>query len=371
MRASPVGQVLIVATDTVARGLLVRLLQAEQYDCFAVASGREALDCLQRRTCNVMLCDAQLKDMDSSELLAQAERRAPMIEVILMGRSLQEPALGRAMRQGAFDCLEKPLQTSDVLVRVREAWDSSRSQAARLEGRRRKRGRAVGRRDGPELLPVAALADADESVGQGEAQRQGRLRRGARLTFEHGLFGGERLHVPEREGHVDRVGLRGVAQPLDQERNRGGLADAAQNLENPPPPVGVSAGAAIERDEGPHRVSPLVNELGGHGTAHQPRAAAVRAEAFEELANTRGHDGRGRRSSGRGRRWRRVHRDGGGTGWRRRRSGGRFAAAAGFREDGQGGQGRQSAGEPAHETCCIGQVAGKPRRRATSSASRR
>jgi len=221
-----IGQVLIVDTDDVARGLLARLLQSVQYDCVAVSSGQDALSSLQRRAFDVMLCDTGLEDMASARLVEQVKKQAPTTEVILMARSLKAQAFGEAIRTGAFDFLQKPLQAGEVLVRVREARDLSRVLVLSSKARRRltqaldrvvaRRERAtrmaeqVNHREEPLPLPSGLARPFPKTLGQLRRRRLNHLRR-ARTVGERIRQRAEKLTQLARwhAGAVPAVGGAG------------------------------------------------------------------------------------------------------------------------------------------------------------------
>lgn len=207
-RSTAIGQVLIVDGDDVARGLLARLLQAAQYDCVAVSSGQEALDCLPRRSFDVMLCDTGPKDMGIVRLLDQVKQQAPTTKIILIARSLKAPTFGQAIRTGAFDFLRRPLQACEVLARVQEARDSSRALVLSREARRRLsqaldrvtalRARAtrmagqLDRRDEPLWPPSGLARPFPKSRSELRRRRLNHLRR-ARVVSEKIRWRAERL----------------------------------------------------------------------------------------------------------------------------------------------------------------------------------
>jgi len=114
-------RLLLVEDDTAVRRSIAETLADEGVDVHAVESGEQALARLAEVDPDVVLSDIRMGGMDGVELLKLVRERAPRIDVVLMTAFDDMPTVVRAMREGAFDFLVKPLKLQElraVLARV-------------------------------------------------------------------------------------------------------------------------------------------------------------------------------------------------------------------------------------------------------------
>ncbi len=102
--------------STLAERLRLRGIQAD-----TASSGLDALRHIAADVPHVVVLDVMMPGMGGIEVLQHIKRDHPQIPVILLTGigSTREGAEG--MRQGAFDCLIKPLQIGQLLEKIDEA----------------------------------------------------------------------------------------------------------------------------------------------------------------------------------------------------------------------------------------------------------
>jgi FixJ family two-component response regulator len=89
------------------------------------ASARDFLAAYHASARNCLVCDLRMPDMDGVELQKRLkEMDAPLPMIFLTGFAEVGVAV-TAMREGAFDFLEKPFSALALLGKIREALDSS------------------------------------------------------------------------------------------------------------------------------------------------------------------------------------------------------------------------------------------------------
>jgi len=81
--------------------------------CFALA--RECLDVLDARNCDILVTDVNMPGMDGIELLAHARRRNPALPVVIVTGYGDIPMAVRAVKAGAAEFVEKPLDQKTLL----------------------------------------------------------------------------------------------------------------------------------------------------------------------------------------------------------------------------------------------------------------
>ena len=124
-------RVLVVDDKENMRKLLTRIL-SEDYLVEEVEDGARALSLVATRPYDVVVTDIRMPGADGFELLGAVKARSPDTEVVLMTGYATVADAVRAMKQGAFDYLEKPFDPDAALGVVARAAERKRqSDAAR------------------------------------------------------------------------------------------------------------------------------------------------------------------------------------------------------------------------------------------------
>jgi DNA-binding NtrC family response regulator len=114
-------QILVVDDDDAVRETIAETLEEEGFGVETASGAESALAALARTPPDVVLSDIRMPGMDGLELLDLLRARAPDVDVLLMTAYEDMPTVARAMRDGAFDFLVKPLRPDrllEVLARV-------------------------------------------------------------------------------------------------------------------------------------------------------------------------------------------------------------------------------------------------------------
>src|SRR5918994_256481 len=129
--------ILIVDDEPGVRSALGGVLRDEGYDVDAFDSGEACLDRLARHVYDVVLLDVWLPGMDGLATLARMrERQLDAQVVIISGHGNVESAV-RAIKNGAFDFVEKPLSLEKTVLVVRNAMRQRHLEAENLALRAR------------------------------------------------------------------------------------------------------------------------------------------------------------------------------------------------------------------------------------------
>ncbi len=128
--------VLVVDDDADLRAFLSRALKVDGYPADSCASGEDALQHLAEREFAVVVADVFLKGLNGVELLKQVRERYPSTQVVLMGREVPTYTVVGAMRQGASDFVEKPIDADYFLLVVQRAVQRDRLARENLALRR-------------------------------------------------------------------------------------------------------------------------------------------------------------------------------------------------------------------------------------------
>jgi DNA-binding NtrC family response regulator len=129
-------RILITDDEPDMRWVLARIFGERGYEVVEAADGREALAAAQEQRIDVVLSDVRMPDLDGIELLAELARRDRDLPVVLLTALEDVQTAVGAMKQGAFDYLQKPFDQQRLLATVERAVEQRRLRAevARLRG---------------------------------------------------------------------------------------------------------------------------------------------------------------------------------------------------------------------------------------------
>ena len=115
--------ILVVDDELYIRESLEMILLYENYNVLKAANAKEALNYLNKsdELIDVMLLDIKMPGMDGMELLEKVKRKFSEIEIIMISGHADIPDAVNAIKKGAYDFLEKPLDENRILITVRNA----------------------------------------------------------------------------------------------------------------------------------------------------------------------------------------------------------------------------------------------------------
>ncbi|WP_304615688.1 nitrogen assimilation response regulator NtrX [Paracoccus sp. (in: a-proteobacteria)] len=122
------SDILIVDDERDIRELIADILKDEGFETRLAANSDEAVAALNDREPALMVLDIWLKDsrMDGIDILKQVKRNNPDVPVIIIsGHGNIEIAVA-AIKQGAYDFIEKPFNIDQLMVVVNRAMETSR-----------------------------------------------------------------------------------------------------------------------------------------------------------------------------------------------------------------------------------------------------
>jgi DNA-binding NtrC family response regulator len=90
------------------------------------ATGVAGVDLFRQHTPDVVLSDLVLPDIDGLEVLARLRKFDASVPVIIMTAYGSVESGVRAMREGAYDYVTKPLDLEDIQSKLRRAYETSR-----------------------------------------------------------------------------------------------------------------------------------------------------------------------------------------------------------------------------------------------------
>ena len=111
--------ILLVDDDAATRHAVREFLEEEGFSVCVACDGQEAVDLLVRLSPDLVLSDLHMPRMNGEELILHLQAHAPKLPVIVITAHTAVDARRQAQRLGAADFINKPLDFSDVLDRIR------------------------------------------------------------------------------------------------------------------------------------------------------------------------------------------------------------------------------------------------------------
>lgn len=117
--------ILVVDDEKSIRNTLREILEYEKFQVEEAEHGQAGLKKLKDKSYDLLLCDIKMPQLDGIELLERAVIMHPDMPVVMIsGHGNIETAV-EALKKGAFDFIEKPIDLNRLLVTVRNALDKN------------------------------------------------------------------------------------------------------------------------------------------------------------------------------------------------------------------------------------------------------
>lgn len=117
------SKILIVDDERSIRRALREIFEFEKYEVLEAENGKDGLDKIKANSFDLVFCDIKMPEMDGMELLEAIQKLKIDTPIIMIsGHGNIETAV-EAIKKGAFDFIEKPLDLNRILVTLRNASD--------------------------------------------------------------------------------------------------------------------------------------------------------------------------------------------------------------------------------------------------------
>ena len=114
-------KILIIDDERSIRRALGEILQFEGYEVTEAEHGNQGIDACKNDSFDLIFCDIKMPGKDGMEVLAELHPLFPDIPIVMIsGHGTIETAV-EAIKKGAFDFIEKPLDLNRILVTLRNA----------------------------------------------------------------------------------------------------------------------------------------------------------------------------------------------------------------------------------------------------------
>ena len=111
-------KILVVDDEAIVRESLGDWLKDVGYQVLTTENGPKALEVIEKEKPGIMIADLVMPGMDGIELMKRAKAQQPKIEVIIITAYASIPTAITAMKEGAYDYIEKPFcpERAELLV---------------------------------------------------------------------------------------------------------------------------------------------------------------------------------------------------------------------------------------------------------------
>ncbi len=119
-------RILVIDDEAGIRDSLRMILEYDGFEFAGAPSGEEGIALVEREAPDLVFLDVKMPGMDGLEVLARLKAISEQTPVVIISGHGTVSTAVEATKRGAFDFLEKPLETNRVLVTVRNALDQHR-----------------------------------------------------------------------------------------------------------------------------------------------------------------------------------------------------------------------------------------------------
>jgi two-component system nitrogen regulation response regulator NtrX len=114
-------RILVVDDEESIRKTMRMTLEYEGFEVTEAPSGIEAIQAVEQDPPDLVFLDIKMPGIDGLEVLEQLKEKSPSTQVIIISGHGNVQTAVQATKLGAFDFIEKPLETERVLLAVRNA----------------------------------------------------------------------------------------------------------------------------------------------------------------------------------------------------------------------------------------------------------
>ncbi|MEY4111498.1 MAG: hypothetical protein RLZZ46_1855 [Bacteroidota bacterium] len=116
-------KILIIDDERAIRSSLRDILEYEKFEVVDAADGKSGLEILEKEKPDLIFCDIKMPGIDGIEVLQSIMQKNPDLPVVMIsGHGTIETAV-EAVKKGAYDFIQKPLDLNRILVTIRNAFE--------------------------------------------------------------------------------------------------------------------------------------------------------------------------------------------------------------------------------------------------------
>jgi DNA-binding NtrC family response regulator len=119
------GKILIIDDERAIRRAMREILEFEEFTVEEAENGKEGLEKALSTSFDIIFCDIKMPMMDGMEVLDELLKSKVETPVIMISGHGNIDTAVQAIKKGAFDFIEKPLDLNRILVTIRNAREKS------------------------------------------------------------------------------------------------------------------------------------------------------------------------------------------------------------------------------------------------------
>lgn len=119
------AKILVIDDERSIRNTLKEVLEYENHQVEVAADGLEGLEAFKKGGFDVVLCDIKMPNMDGMEVLEKLFEISSDTPVVMISGHGNIDTAVEAIKKGAFDFIEKPLDLNRLLITIRNSLDKS------------------------------------------------------------------------------------------------------------------------------------------------------------------------------------------------------------------------------------------------------
>jgi len=116
--------ILIVDDEKMQREMLQGFLEKQGYKVLTASGGNEALHIFETAPVQLVLLDHRMEDMNGDEVLEKMRRASPLVRAIMITAYGDVTTAVKVMQLGADDFMEKPVDLTELLEKIRRIEQS-------------------------------------------------------------------------------------------------------------------------------------------------------------------------------------------------------------------------------------------------------
>ena len=119
------SKILVIDDERAIRNTLKEILEYEKYQVELAENAKQAIELIRGNEYDIILCDIKMPETDGLELLPQLLEEHPDTPVVMISGHGNIDTAVEAIKKGAYDFIEKPLDLNRLLITIRNALDKS------------------------------------------------------------------------------------------------------------------------------------------------------------------------------------------------------------------------------------------------------
>ncbi len=119
------SKILVIDDERAIRNTLKEVLEYEKHEVDLAEDGPSGLELFNANSYDIVLCDIKMAKMDGIEVLQKIYETSSDVPVVMISGHGNIDTAVEAIKKGAFDFLEKPLDLNRLLITIRNATDKS------------------------------------------------------------------------------------------------------------------------------------------------------------------------------------------------------------------------------------------------------